>query len=59
MLITHFSFQRKNTMYPIISASLGLAVIVYIIALATIQTGPRYFAMMLMPSVCCKNPTVF
>ena len=46
-------------MYPIISASLGLAVIVYIIALATIQTGPRYFAMMLMPSVCCKNPTVF
>ncbi len=45
--------QRKNTMYPIIVFSLCVAFIVYIIALSTLNTGARYFAMMLMPSVCC------
>ncbi|EON97205.1 putative mfs transporter protein [Phaeoacremonium minimum UCRPA7] len=50
-IISYIS-DRKNTMYPIIVFCLGVAVIAYTIALATIKTGPRYFAMMLMPSVC-------
>lgn len=41
-------------MYKIIVACLGVAVVAYVIAMATTQTAPRYFAMMLMPSVCCK-----
>lgn len=41
-------------MYYIIVSCLGVAVIAYVIALATVGTGPRYFAMMLMPSVCSK-----
>lgn len=42
-------------MYKIIVACLAVAVVAYVIAMATTQTAPRYFAMMLMPSVCCKS----
>lgn len=41
-------------MYGIIVSCLAVALLAYAIALGTIQTGPRYFAMMLMPSACCK-----
>jgi uncharacterized RDD family membrane protein YckC len=41
-------------MYPIIMSCLAVAVVAYVIALSTLNTGARYFAMMLMPSVCCK-----
>ncbi|KAM5346304.1 hypothetical protein ACJ41O_009309 [Fusarium nematophilum] len=44
--------DRKNAMYAIIVACLGVAVVAYVVAIATIKTGPRYFAMMLMPSAC-------
>ncbi len=43
-------------MYPIIVFSLCVAALAYIIALSTLNTGARYFAMMLMPSACCKFP---
>lgn len=39
-------------MYPIIVSCLGVGLVAYVIALSTVKTGPRYFAMMLMPSVC-------
>lgn len=42
-------------MYWIIVSCLGVSLIAYIIPLATIQTGARYFAMMLLPSVCSKS----
>lgn len=41
-------------MYKIIVSCLAIAVAAYVIAMATTHTAPRYFAMMLMPSVCCK-----
>lgn len=44
--------DRKNIIYPIIVGCLAIGVVVYSIALGTIQMGPRYFAMMLMPTVC-------
>ncbi|TPX11277.1 uncharacterized protein E0L32_001095 [Thyridium curvatum] len=44
--------DRKNWMYGIIVSCLAVALLAYAIALGTIQTGPRYFAMMLMPSAC-------
>lgn len=39
-------------MYYIIVSCLAVAVVAYTIAMATISTAPRYFAMMLLPSVC-------
>ncbi|KAL1902336.1 hypothetical protein Sste5346_001312 [Sporothrix stenoceras] len=50
-IISYIS-DRKNVMYIIIVSCLGVAVVAYIIALSTLNTGARYFAMMLMPSVC-------
>jgi hypothetical protein len=50
-------YQRRNAMYPIICASLGVAVAAYIIPLATINTAGRYVAMMMMPSVVGKLKT--
>jgi hypothetical protein len=44
--------DRRNVMYIIIVICLGVAVVAYIIALSTLNTGARYFAMMLTPSVC-------
>lgn len=39
-----------------IVGSLAIAVIAYIICLATLNTGARYFAMMLMPAVVGRFP---
>ncbi|KAH8881032.1 MFS general substrate transporter [Thozetella sp. PMI_491] len=50
-IISYIS-DRKTTMYPIIMSCLAVAVLAYVIALSTLNTGARYFAMMLMPSVC-------
>ena len=50
-IISYIS-DRRNVMYIIIVSCLGVAVVAYIIALSTLNTGARYFAMMLMPSVC-------
>lgn len=50
-----FTSQRKNTIYPIIASHLCVGIIVYIIAMSTVNTGARYFAMMLIPSVCSKT----
>ncbi|KAJ3550212.1 hypothetical protein NM208_g92 [Fusarium decemcellulare] len=50
-IISYIS-DRKNAMYVIIVSCLGVAVLAYSVAIATIKTGPRYFAMMLMPSAC-------
>lgn len=41
-------------MYYIIVSCLAVAVVAYTIAMATIDTAPRYFSMMLLPSVCSK-----
>ncbi|KAH8901233.1 MFS general substrate transporter [Thozetella sp. PMI_491] len=42
--------DRKNIIYPFIIIGLGIAVIAYVISLATLNTGARYFAMMLIPA---------
>ncbi|KAI1214722.1 major facilitator superfamily domain-containing protein [Annulohypoxylon truncatum] len=49
--ISHLS-DRKNIIYPIMIGCIVFGVVAYSVALGTIQMGPRYFAMMLMPSVC-------
>lgn len=41
-------------MYHIIVSCLGLSVIAYVVPLATLATGARYFAMMLVPIACSK-----
>ncbi|SPO01722.1 related to nicotinamide mononucleotide permease [Cephalotrichum gorgonifer] len=47
-----FYSDRKNSIYPIIVFSLCVAFVAYIVAMSTLNTGARYFAMMLIPSVC-------
>ncbi|KAK7994152.1 hypothetical protein PG989_007533 [Apiospora arundinis] len=42
--------DRYNTIYSMIVGSLGIGVLAYVISLATLNTGARYFAMMLMPT---------
>lgn len=54
MLTLYPLSQRKNTIYPIIVSHLCVAFVAYIIAMSTLNTGARYFAMMLLPSVCSK-----
>ncbi|CRG86568.1 putative transporter C1683,12 [Talaromyces islandicus] len=49
--ISYFS-DRKNIIYPIIVSTLAVSVVAYVVAMSTSQMGPRYFAMMLMPTVC-------
>jgi len=49
--------DRKNLMYWIIMACLMTSIPTYVLAMSTTQTAPRYVAMMLMPSVCCKFHT--
>ncbi|WWD06976.1 hypothetical protein V865_005073 [Kwoniella europaea PYCC6329] len=44
--------DRRNMMYPIIMSCLGVAIIAYVLAIATLKVPARYVAMMLMPSVC-------
>lgn len=41
--------DRKNTIYPIIMTLLPLSAIMYIIPMATTNTGARYFSMMIQP----------
>ncbi|OKL59295.1 hypothetical protein UA08_05219 [Talaromyces atroroseus] len=50
-IISYIS-DRKNVIYPIHVICLACAVVAYVVAMATTKTGPRYFAMMLMPTVC-------
>ncbi|KAK8063092.1 MFS general substrate transporter [Apiospora hydei] len=42
--------DRYNAIYSMIVGSLGIGVAAYVISLATLDTGARYFAMMLMPT---------
>ncbi|KAK8123986.1 MFS general substrate transporter [Apiospora kogelbergensis] len=42
--------DRYNSIYSMIVGSLGVGVIAFSISLATLNTGARYFAMMLMPT---------
>ncbi|KAK7998946.1 pantothenate transporter, partial [Apiospora marii] len=46
---THFK-ARYNSIYSMIVGSLCIGVVAYVIPLATLSTGGRYFAMMLMPT---------
>lgn len=46
--ITFYS-DRKNTVYPIILGCIAIAVIMYIIPMATLSVGARYFSMMILP----------
>lgn len=41
--------DRKNTAYPIIVMCIGIAVTMYIIPMATLNVGARYFSMMILP----------
>ncbi|KAI9152345.1 transporter [Paramyrothecium foliicola] len=41
--------DRKNTAYPIILMCIAIAVVMYIIPLATVNVGARYFSMMILP----------
>lgn len=45
------SDQRMNITVPIFLISLGLALLAYVICLASLTLGPSSLAMMLMPSV--------
>ncbi|RAO68855.1 uncharacterized protein BHQ10_004867 [Talaromyces amestolkiae] len=52
--------DHMNIILPIFLVSLGLAVLAYVICLATLTLGARYFAMMLMPSViACPQAMLF
>jgi hypothetical protein len=46
--ITYYS-DRKNTVYPIIMVCISIATGMYIIPLATVNVGARYFSMMILP----------
>jgi hypothetical protein len=41
--------DRKNTAYPIILACISIAIGMYIIPMATLNVGARYFSMMILP----------
>jgi MFS family permease len=41
--------DRKNTAYPLIIMCIAIAIAMYIIPMATTNTGARYFSMMLLP----------
>lgn len=45
-----FYSDRKTTVYPIILICAAVAVIMYIIPMATTNVGARYFAMMILPT---------
>ena len=44
-----FYSDRRNTVYPLILACIGVAVAMYIIPMATTNVGARYFSMMILP----------
>ncbi|KAF3762023.1 MFS general substrate transporter [Cryphonectria parasitica EP155] len=46
--ITYYS-DRKNTVYPIIIGCISIAMVMYIIPMATENVGARYFSMMVLP----------
>jgi hypothetical protein len=46
--ITYYS-DRKNTVYPIILVCISIAIGMYIIPMATVDVGARYFSMMILP----------
>ncbi|KAH7084776.1 major facilitator superfamily domain-containing protein [Paraphoma chrysanthemicola] len=41
--------DRKNVAYPIILTCIGIAIGMYIIPMATLNVGARYFSMMILP----------
>lgn len=41
--------DARNTVYPLILLCVGITVIMYIIPMATLNVGARYFAMMILP----------
>lgn len=44
-----FYSDRKNTVYPIILICIAISIVMYIIPMATLNVGARYFAMMILP----------
>lgn len=44
-----FYSDRRNTVYPLILICIAIAIIMYIILMATLNTGARYFSMMILP----------
>ncbi|OQE31908.1 hypothetical protein PENSTE_c001G04556 [Penicillium steckii] len=44
-----FYSDRKNTVYPLILACIAISIVMYVILLATLNTGARYFSMMILP----------
>lgn len=41
--------DRKNTVYPIILCCVAISIVMYIIPMATVNVGARYFSMMILP----------
>ncbi|KAE8143099.1 major facilitator superfamily domain-containing protein [Aspergillus pseudotamarii] len=41
--------DRKNTVYPIIQLCVSIAIVMYIIPMATLNVGARYFSMVILP----------
>ena len=41
--------DRKNTVYPIIQLCVAIAIVMYIIPMATLNVGARYFSMVILP----------
>jgi MFS family permease len=44
-----FYSDRKNTVYPIILICIAISIVMYIIPMATLNVGARYFSMMILP----------
>jgi MFS family permease len=44
-----FYSDRKNTVYPMILVCIAIAISMYIIPMATLNVGARYFSMMILP----------
>ncbi|RAH40910.1 MFS general substrate transporter [Aspergillus brunneoviolaceus CBS 621.78] len=44
-----FYSDRRNTVYPLILGCIAIAIAMYVILLATLNIGARYFAMMILP----------
>lgn len=44
-----FWSDRKNAVYPIILMCISIAITMYIISMATLSIGARYFSMMILP----------
>lgn len=41
--------DKKNTVYPLIMICIAISVVMYIIPMATLNVGARYFSMMILP----------